>query len=193
MQLDLKQIRKQYGLSQTHVAELLGVNQTTVARWESGQMALTHQRRCELIDLFMNKRGRIDRVVEQVIKGHPHVSVFDASDRFLYTSEQLAREAKQNRSDIIGRRHEDFDDSSWRNEIYGDIPDHERLFIEFTFDLSRKDAPAGQAICRLQCKAFWLEYDDLPRMSVSIASILPATGEAPRLLKLANASDFESG
>lgn len=138
----------------------------------------------------MNKRGRIDRAIEQMIRGRPYVSVFDADNRFVHTSEQLARAAEQNRADIIGRCSHEFDDTSWRHEVYGDNDVQERLFVQFAFDLRRKNAPADRAICRLRCKEYWVEYDNSAGLSVLFANVVPASGEQARLINLLNASDF---
>lgn len=141
----------------------------------------------------MNKRGRIDRVIEHMIRGHPYVSVFDVDSRFIHTSEQLALAANMDRADIIGRGSHEFDDSSWRDEVYGDTDVQERLFVEFAFEVRRKNAPADQAICRLRCKEFLLEFEGSPGVYVMFANVVPASGKQPRLINLLNASDFESG
>ncbi len=191
MTFNLKHMRRQYGLSQTILADLLGVNQATISRWEKGIEPLSARRRCEILDIFTNRRGRIDPVILQVIKGSPLVTIFDKDYRFLHASEPLAATLNQNREDIIGRSYFEVADSSWCDQILGSAQTNERLSAEFAHDLWRVDATENSAIWRVLSRNFWLDFEGRPGVCVAFVELGPATGEAPRLLQQIDARDVE--
>lgn len=80
--IPLRHLRWQYGMSQSCLAELLGVNQATVSRWERGVEHISNRWKHQMIDLFSNRFGKFDPLIKKLLAQVPFVAVFDKTANF---------------------------------------------------------------------------------------------------------------
>ena len=182
MQFDLRHMRRQYGISQTALADLIGVDQATVSRWERGLENVNPKRRLELVDLFLNKRDRLGPIVEKYIRHHRYVAVSDKNNTMLHMSPALAKANMSNLSDVIGSHYQDRVEISWFNQILEDLQDPDPLMINVVHDFDKK---CGQGVIPLNgrhLRGVWLELEGHERTFVGIVNLVERTNEPPQLL-----------
>lgn len=90
----LKRMRRLSGMKQSHVAELMGVTQSTVSRWESGLLPMTGEQGKALQTLFtMRPSSSQDAALKRLVESSPasvHL-ICDATHRLLAVSTKRAR------------------------------------------------------------------------------------------------------
>lgn len=191
--VDLKILRRQFGLSQSNVADLLRVSQATVSRWERGVEAPCPMRRNVLIDILTNRKGRIDSIITQLIRGHPFVSIFDADLRFVHISDQFARLLRINKSDVVGQSFAEVAESEWFNEIYRDIPQGERVMVEFEHVLSGRNSVEGMPKNGVHTRDYWMELEGQPGTLVALVDVVPDTKLETKVIKKIDTSVLQAG
>ncbi|WP_158046971.1 helix-turn-helix transcriptional regulator [Skermanella pratensis] len=101
----LRRLRRLNGIKQEHLAELAGVTQATVSRWESGQHRPTPEQAARLLPLLearLNPAGdaMLKRLVEtSALRIH---LVCDVSHRLLAVSQGRRREWENDARDLYG-------------------------------------------------------------------------------------------
>lgn len=185
MDVELKELRRHYGISQSHLAELMGVDQATISRWERGVEHLTTKRRLELVDLFLNKRDKLTAIIEQFIHHHPNVTVCGADYTFRHMSRNLADFTKLNLSDVIGRRYRDLADISWLDIVLEGILEKGPMMIDVVHDVVMKDRlepPTRIPLIGVHTRGFWLELDGYERTFIGLVDVSRPTGKPVQLL-----------
>ena len=182
MQFDLRNMRRQYGISQTHLAHMIGVDQATVSRWERGLENVSPKRRLELVDLFLNKRDRLGPIVEKYIRHHRYVTVCDADYTLLHISNDLANEIEASPCDLVGGRYNDHGDISWFHRILEDLQDPDPLMINVVHDFHKKCAHGFVPAYGVHTRGIWLELEGHERTFVGIVDLVALTNQPAQLL-----------
>ncbi|ACP27418.1 putative transcriptional regulator, XRE family [Sinorhizobium fredii NGR234] len=97
----LKRLRLLRGIKQSHVAELLGVTQATVSRWETGVLIPAEDQQAALEHLFAREDSTADAAIKRLVEtstARVHL-ICDHSHRLLAASP--ARRAEWRR-DMLG-------------------------------------------------------------------------------------------
>jgi transcriptional regulator with XRE-family HTH domain len=102
----LRRARMVRGMKQTHLAELLGVNQATVSRWERGHLAPTEAQGARLRAIFETAPylASHDSALRRLVEGSAHRVhlICDRTHRFLAASEARWSQWRLERSDLDG-------------------------------------------------------------------------------------------
>ena len=101
----LRQWRTVRRLKQSHVAELLGVSQGTVSRWESGVQAPAADERAALLALLAARLDTPgDRQLARLVESStlPVHLICDLTHRLLACSEPRARQLQRDVAEMIG-------------------------------------------------------------------------------------------
>lgn len=102
----LKRMRRLSGMKQSHIAELMGVTQSTVSRWESGVLAMTGEQAKALQSLFATHPSSAQDAALKSLVESSSASVHlicDATHRLLAASPKRARRWRGGVSEFIGR------------------------------------------------------------------------------------------
>jgi transcriptional regulator with XRE-family HTH domain len=102
----LRRWRLLHRVKQVHAAELFGVAQSTISRWESGRQAMESKEQ-EKVEAIVGARldAAADRVLAELIGESPRAVhlICDLTHRLLACSPQRARQFGVPQSDLIGR------------------------------------------------------------------------------------------
>jgi transcriptional regulator with XRE-family HTH domain len=102
----LKRLRNLRGMKQQHVAELIGVTQATVSRWESGSLAPNAKQRALLIrHLALTLKSTHDAALKRLVETSTlkvHL-VCDRTHLLLAASKPRQEEWRLELSELIGR------------------------------------------------------------------------------------------
>lgn len=188
--LDLRALRGRYGLSQTSLAELIGVAQATVSRWECGAEEIATRRRHQLLELFSNRHGHFDPMIGAMVSNLPFVSVFGAHQEVVYIKGPTVGRAGVKTAEMIGRRSDEVIDMSWRRDLFHGVAEQD-LFMT---DCIHQIIGAGRFAKRLSTmsirkRSYRLHFDGSAAMTVNIMT--PLRGKhLTRLLSMTRWSEF---
>ncbi len=191
MTFDLKDMRTQYGLSQIQLADLMGITQSTVSRWEKGLEVIRHSRRMELLDLFSNRNGKLDPIVKRLAAKNPNLACFDFNYNCLAAAQFYSEHIKVDEIDIIGNNYEHILNSDWCTDVYENVPLEERLYYEYerTVDLAT-ETNAGPLSYRVS--QYYMQFEDGPGLMVSLPRQIPPVGN-PRVFRKLTLETLDSG
>ncbi len=100
----LKMLRMQHGLKQSVVAEMLGVSQVTVSRWENGHCQPDLGTRRSLRDLLWKLGYKAELDIKHLMKS-PIVNrvIFSLDETIIAISELQARKMDRDISNVVGK------------------------------------------------------------------------------------------
>lgn len=101
----LRWLRRLRGLKQAALADLMGVAQTTISRWERGELELGPDVLMRLLAILADPTGPADRALVDLVRGSRrsvHL-VTDVDHRLLAASPKRLAEWERDESDLVGR------------------------------------------------------------------------------------------
>ncbi len=157
--------RRALGLSQWALADMLGISQARISRWEGGREEIPKKHRLKLIDVLFNKRGHIDPLIERLVKLDPSVIVgTEANAQILMMGDAVLRAYRLNRSEIEGREHAEVFDSEWKSKIDYDLSSF--CYAEYRRDIELAGRPEGKPGFRCQASIVHVELAGHDRLVI---------------------------
>ena len=169
----LRQARRQRGLSQTDLAELVGVSQSRISAWENNYDEVPYKFRRRLIDVLSNKGGVLDRLIRNLVANDPCVTVYErvTTDglrdlKYLHIGGHPRFLFRDPDSEVGQRLSHHFEPVLLRqpNSI---LVEHEKLMVDFERDIVTSAHLGGQAVMRLRSQFIHLQFDDRPNLILS--------------------------
>ncbi len=194
----LKTIRRQLGLSQIDLADLLKVSQSNISRWENGYEQFPLRMRNALLNAMSNQKGELNPILKRMVKTDPSLSLFQpeqsaghVDSRWLHYSPRLAHYFQLQESEISMARSSQFFDPFWRPHIHNAGLLEDRVMIQFERDYIATGGPLAGRSCRLLSNQYVVEFEGYSNVTVSTSSILgAATGQGPMIHTLIRRSDL---
>lgn len=195
----LRQARRQQGLSQVELADLLRISQSNISRWENGYEAIPHRVVLRLVEILSAVRGQVHPFLQRMAKKDCRVSIFriekagSAVDfRWLHLGGNLARYFNIPEKDAYLSLSSRFFETEWMAQIYGIAPNDQLVSVEFERDCIRTVDGKEARSCRLRSQEFVIDSDEYSKVTLSISTILgPANGEAPYILNKSTLSELQ--
>ena len=186
----LRRARRQQGLSQVELADLLRISQSNISRWENGYESIPHRISLMLADILSGNRGRVHPFLRRLADEDQRISILQAErtgfytdDRWLHLGENLARYFNIPSDESYMNLSSRFFEPQWRAKVFGSLPNDQLVSIEFERDCVRIGKGDQKRSCRLRSRQFVIDCEGYSKITLSVSSILgPATGEPPRIL-----------
>lgn len=170
MTLHLKNHRQRFGISQHQLAELIGVNQSTVSRWERGIDEISRRHKLELNELFTNRRGVLDPAIRKMLEFHPLAAAADMRSNLLYLTNQTAWLAARRRpSDMVGTNIRRWSRASWTSKVYRGVDLSEIIMIDYTHAFDRLDGTYVHGRSRKYC----MHFEGEAQTAICLTDLLP--------------------
>ncbi|MEP1207404.1 MAG: helix-turn-helix transcriptional regulator [Rhizobiaceae bacterium] len=195
----LRRARRQRGLSQVELADLLRLSQSNISRWENGYEPIPHRVSLLLAELLSGERGRLHPYLRHLAETDWRISIFQleksgffVDSRWLHLGENMTRyfdiPYEQSHMSLSSQ----FFDPSWRTSIYGSAPDEHLVAIEFERDCIRIDDEKKSRSCRLRSRQFVVDCEGYSKVTLSVSSIVgAANGQPPRIFHQCNVGDVK--
>ena len=178
----LKQTRRERGLSQCDLADLIGVSQGRISAWENGRDDIPYKVRLKLIYVFSNKRGVLDRFVRKLIDTDPYVSVFEpvttdglADLSYLHLA-QYPRFAFRDPVAAIGQ---------WVSTHFQTtrlVVSREKFMMDAERDIITNRQFGSQAVMRVRSQQMYLEFEGYPNLVIARHVTLGQSTGAPMVI-----------
>ena len=186
----LKAERRRRGMTQGQLANLLGIKQANISRWESGKEPVPRVQRLCLIDVFENKGGRITPILERMIRRDPSISIQSIrDDRILRESPEVLNAFKLQRSDIEGAEHARVYDVRWK----ASQPEAEEFVsLDYHRDIFLNPDHGASVGYRMHIELFMLELEHNQLVAIRRnLGLWGATGEDVNFKAVQMVSDFD--
>lgn len=116
MGASMRQWRRSIGMTQAQLAEIIGVTQGLVSRWESGHEMLPERQLNCVYGLMRNKNRILDPMIKRFLRGNSMYGVLAGDTNSLHAlSDSLLRRFQLNRSDVEGKQYASVFNHEWRN------------------------------------------------------------------------------
>lgn len=112
----MRQWRRSIGITQAQLAEIIGVTQGLVSRWESGHEMLPKRQLDCLYGLMRNKNRTLDPMIKRFLRGNSMYGVLAGDTNTLFTlSDSFLHRLQLSRADVEGKQYVSVFNHEWRN------------------------------------------------------------------------------
>ncbi|MEP1208468.1 MAG: helix-turn-helix transcriptional regulator [Rhizobiaceae bacterium] len=193
MTIQIRDLRRNFGLSQSQLADLMGTTQSTISRWERGTEHIRHSKRLELIDLFSNRNGKLDPIVEYLARHNQNISAFDFNYNCLLVSDIIGDHLQLEPNNVIGQNYAQMIDTEWFSSVYGDVPLEERLYFEYERVMSPHPNVIDHHLA-IRSRQFFVRFQDSAGVMLAIIDYAPHH-EKPKVIEsvTTDALEFKIG
>ena len=188
MTIQIRDLHRNFGLSQLQLADLMGTTQSTVSRWERGTEHIRHSKRMELIDLFSNRKGKLDPIIEFLARNNQNISAFDFNYNCVLVPDVVGNHLQVEESSVIGKNYAQMVDTEWFSSVYGDAPLEERLYFEYERVMSLGPNGVGHCLA-IRSRQFFVRFQDSAGIMLAIIDHAPPH-EHPKVLESLTTDTF---
>ena len=194
----LRLARRQHGLSQVELADILRISQSNISRWENGYESIPERMSIALAQVFAQSKERVNPYLKRMMETDWRISLlqferngFLIDSRILHLSKNLATYFNIPEEQSYRTLASQLFDPTWRPAVYGSRVDPHRVAIEFERDCVRLTRGNGPRACRLRSHQYMVDCEGYAQVVVSISTILgPGTGEPPRVHSMVQLGDL---
>ena len=134
----LRKARRQQGLSQVELADLLRISQSNISRWENGYDSIPHRISLILADILSGNRGRVHPFLRRLAEDDQRISILQAENsgffadaRWLHLGGNLARHFDIPSDESYMNLSSRFFKLEWRPKVFGSGSNDQLVAIEF--------------------------------------------------------------
>ncbi len=187
----LRDARRQRGLTQIELADLVGVTQSYVSRWEGGYEPPSLRAKQQLTKILLNRRHVLNPLIENMVKHDPSTSVFNARGKFLHVAPVVSKYFRIDASDLVSEEYCRVFEADWRAELYGDMGVSDKILIECEHDVVGIGQLGDRENLRLHGVQTFVQFEPGELIVLAKAEFTPATDTAPELIKSMTLQDLE--
>ncbi len=179
----LRDARRLRGLTQNALADLIGVSQSCVSKWEGGFDPPSFRVRKRLIDVFLNRAGTLNPLIDNMIKYDPSISVYDFKGNKIYISPLMNRTCEIGSRDLIFHEYQNNLVGGWRLDLCRNQDGSERLLVETEFEFTGDGKKFVDKTWRVHSELFFLQMEPRRPLYLSKLQFLPVSGEESKVIK----------
>ncbi|MEP0941967.1 MAG: helix-turn-helix transcriptional regulator [Rhizobiaceae bacterium] len=140
----LRLARRQHGLSQVELADILRISQSNISRWENGYEAIPYRMSLAMAEVFAQSKERVNPYFSSLMDADWRISImqfektgFLLNSRIMHLSKNLSNYFNIPETESYRELASNLFDPTWRPAIYGSQIDPNRVSIEFERDCIR--------------------------------------------------------
>ena len=190
--LQLRKLRRSRGLNQVQLAELLGVTQPNISRWEAGFEPTPARLRDRLKDILTGHNRNAGEYFCRIARTDPSISAFECkqfSMPIVELSDEMAHLLPHPASEYKGKDFRRVFKTEWMDDLFDDRPLTDFTLIHINHDLIPEEANPKVQPKRIDA----LLYVVQPEAGVPLILIhgyySKSTGEPPRLVNAITLDD----
>lgn len=192
----LRETRRNRGLTQIDLSEMLGVSQSRISAWENGYDEIPYRQRLRLIDILSNRHGRLDPFVKHMIRTEPYLAIHGAPHyRYLHVAPKLVPQFFHPDDQFFNWSPTDHRQSGLREyEFFSIARNQGREISDSILQLeTERDIPrVRKSPLRMRCHQVALTFEDNRRLIVSRYEMVgKARGQAPQLFQQVHLEDMD--
>ncbi len=181
---NLRMVRRKRGLSQTELADLLGVTQPNVSRWEAGFEETPQRIRRLLKDILFTRNDQLRNYFMRLAQSDSQISVIQLNRYSLpiakladYVLKMLPAE-EQN---YVGEDYRRIFDTDWIDLLFQNRPITDFALVGVNYDLRPDKRFNPSYAVRAHSFIYIVQPEDGSPLLLENARYTAATGEAPML------------
>ena len=189
----LRQLRRSRGLSQIELAELLGVTQPNISRWEAGYEPTPLRIRGRLKDILTGHKQNAAGFFSRVARFDPNLSAHDVkpfSLPIIKLSQPVANMLPEPAENYIGKDFRRIFKSDWLDDLFQGRPLSDYALVHLNHDLVPEEPNARISACRSDVLLYIFQPEDSTPMIIGRANFSEATGEPARIVNTISLDEF---
>ena len=162
----LREARRHRGLSQSDLADLLGISQSRVSAWERGYDHVPMRLRHQLIDIMANKSGVLDPLIRKLIRSDPTLAVNLPTTTDGFPDFQYVHVATYPNVDFLrplggyyGHCISEFFDLGWYMHGHGGQSLRDKLMFDVEREIITAEKYGHEHIYRVRSHHMFLDFD----------------------------------
>lgn len=167
----IRGLRRNLSMSQVELADLLGISQARISRWEKNRDEVPRKHSAALTDLLLNKNGRLDPVVERLIERDRSIAVISGDALKIIKESPLVLDAfRLEANSVEGSFHDDVFEGKFKNDLAYDLA--EMYLAEYVRDIGLIAPENGVRGLRCRIKMFSVEMHGSEKIKLRKTVIL---------------------
>lgn len=183
--LQLRKLRRSRGLNQVQLAELLGVTQPNISRWEAGFEPTPLRLRERLKDILTGHNRNAGEYFCRVAKTDPSLSAFECKQfslPIIELSNEMAHLLPKAANAYVGKDFRRVFDTEWLDDLFDDRPLTDFALIHINHDLVPEEANPKVAPKRVDALLYIFQPEAGVPLMLANGYYSKFTGEPARLV-----------
>ncbi len=189
----LRELRRSRGLSQVELAELLGVTQPNISRWEAGFEKTPVRIRGRLKDILLGHKQNAASFFSRVACFDPTLSAYEIkpfSLPIIKLSHNTASMLSRPPSEYIGKDYRRVFKSDWLDEIFENRLMSDFALLHLNHDLVPEEPNPRISAYRIDVKMYVFQPEESTPMVVARSHFSKPTGQPPLLINSIAIDEF---
>ena len=189
----LRQLRRSRGLSQVELAELLGVTQPNISRWEAGFEQTPLRIRGRLKDILTGHKQNAAGFYSRVARFDPNLAAYDVkpfSIPIIKLSQPVANMLSEPAENYIGKDFRRIFKSDWLDDLFQGRPLSDYALVHLNHDLVPEEPNPRISAYRSDVLLYIFQPEDSTPMIIGRANFSEATGEPARIVNTISLDEF---
>ena len=193
--LQLRMLRRSRGLNQTQLAELLGVTQPNVSRWEAGFERTPARLQGKLKDILTGHNGHAGEYFYRVAHSDPSLTAHEIKQFSLpivKLSEGAASMLSKKPADYIGKDFRRVFKTDWLDDLFQSRPLTDFALVHLNHDLIPEEENPRIRAKRVDTLLYIFRPEDGVPLMLAHAHFSAPTGEPARIVHAISLEDMIS-
>ena len=175
-----------------NLADMIGVSQSCISKWESAQEPPSLRAKKRLIDVLLNRSGLLNPLIQNLVKYDPAVAVFDVHAGLVHVPAMLAQTGRLESSCIDIMEYSSKFVGDWRADACHQTGPSETLLMETEHEFSGHSMDGHTTQYRARTLIYSLQLEAQRPLMLSRWQLLPSSGAPGKLMRAVTVESMES-